>query len=380
MSRRLGDISVDEFLDRYWQREPCLLRGVLDDFEFPLDGDDLAGLACEPLAESRLVTGPDPDGDWGLRQGPFEESAFDDIGDRNWTLLVQDVEKHYPPLAALLDRFDFLPRWRFDDLMLSFAAPGGSVGPHVDQYDVFLVQVSGHRRWEIAKTFSRDRREDVPLDMLARFDPEQAWTLGPGDALYLPPDVAHHGVALDPCLTCSVGFRAPSAADLAMALGEWLALEPGDGGRYRDPPLNPAPEPGLVDERALRAFAALMKARIDDTASFAEFVGAFLSRFRQAQEPAADPAGVDAARLVEHVRSGGGLHVHPWARFAWVRQPTPPGARLFASGDALSCSPALARWLCAGAPGPLPSPMDDLDHDCLLRLAESGAVLRTDPS
>ncbi len=380
MSRHLGDIPVDEFLDRFWQREPCLLRGVLDDFDFPLDGDDLAGLACDPLAESRLVTGPDPDGGWHLRQGPFDESDFDGLGERRWTLLVQDVEKHYPPLAGLLDRFDFLPRWRFDDLMLSFAAPGGSVGPHVDQYDVFLVQVSGTRRWEIAREFSDERREDVPLDMLTEFNAEQAWTLGPGDALYLPPNVAHHGVAMDPCLTCSVGFRAPSAADLAMALGEWLALEDGDGGRYRDPPLHAAPEAGLVDERALETFAALMHDRIDDPAAFAEFIGAFLSRFRQAQEPVADPAGVDANRLVDHAGSGGSLQVHPWARLAWIRHPTAPGARLFASGRAHPCSPALAQWLCAGAADACPAPLTDTDRACLLQLAESGVLLAGDDS
>ena len=151
MQTPLGDLDVQTFLRDYWQRKPCLLRGVLADFDSPLDGDDLAGLACEPLAESRLIHGPDQNDQWTLAHGPFDESDFAGLGDSNWTLLVQDVEKHYPPLQALLDRFRFLPSWRLDDLMVSFAAPGGSVGPHVDQYDVFLLQVEGRRHWWISE-------------------------------------------------------------------------------------------------------------------------------------------------------------------------------------------------------------------------------------
>lgn len=372
MSRRLGDLPVEVFLARHWQRAPCLLRGALTDADFPLDGDDLAGLACEPLAEARLVAGPDADGGWTLRHGPFDERDFDELGDRNWTLLVQDVEKHYPPLAALLDRFDFLPRWRVDDLMVSFAAPGGSVGPHVDQYDVFLCQVEGRRRWALATEFDPAPREDVPLDMLARFEPETCWDLEPGDILYLPPGVAHHGVALDPCLTCSVGFRAPSAADLAMALGEWLAAREDDGGRYRDPGLHPADTAGEIDTAALERFRALLRARIDDP-DFDRFVGAFMSRFRQAQDPVPGP-GVEGP---DSPRPGDGplaaLTVHPWARMAWIRDGA-DRAHLFASGRAHACSAALASWLCAGAPGAPPA-LAPGDRRCLETLIAAGQLI-----
>ena len=224
-----------------------MIRQAWTDFEPDIDADDLAGLACEPLAEARLISGPDADGGWQLRHGPFAENEFSELGERNWTLLVQDVEKHYPPLAQLLERFSFLPRWRLDDIMISFAAPGGSVGPHVDQYDVFLLQAAGSRRWEISRDFDPLTRDDVPLDMLQQFTPEQQWVLEPGDMLYLPPGVAHHGVALSPCLTYSIGLRAPSSADLLMALGEHLAQQPDEGGRYRDPPLVPGPPAGLID-------------------------------------------------------------------------------------------------------------------------------------
>lgn len=377
MSRQLGALPVEAFLAEYWQRAPCLLRGALADVDFPLDGDDLAGLACEPLAEARLISGPDRTGCWTLRHGPFDERDFDGLGDANWTLLVQDVEKHYPPLADLLERFDFLPRWRVDDLMVSFAAPGGSVGPHVDQYDVFLCQVQGRRRWELASDFEPARREDVPLDMLAHFETDTRWDLEPGDVLYLPPGVAHHGVALDPCLTCSVGFRAPSAADLALALGEWLADRDDSGGRYRDPGLRPAPPDGEIDAAALERFRTLLRAQIDGPA-FGQFLGAFMSRFRQAHEPAPGPgpgpqlAATDSA-LTADVGTGA-LTVHPWARLAWIREGT-DRARLFASGRAYVCSVALAAWLGAGAQGTPPT-LAPGDRRCLQALIDAGQLLQ----
>ena len=142
----LGTLSAQAFLDEFWQRKPCLIRQAFPDLSPPLDGDDLAGLACEPLTEARLIHGPDEKDDWTLRHGPFEEADFARLGERDWTLLVQDIEKHFPPARVLLEAFAFLPGWRLDDLMISFAAPGGSVGPHVDQYDVFLLQVAGRRR------------------------------------------------------------------------------------------------------------------------------------------------------------------------------------------------------------------------------------------
>ncbi len=142
--------------------------------------DDIAGLACDEMAESRLVTGSFPQHDWQLRYGPFTEEDFQSLPEKNWTLLVQDVEKHYPPLQSLMKEFDFLPRWRIDDLMVSVAGPGGSVGPHVDQYDVFLMQASGSRRWQISESFDAMLRADCELNVLQSFLPEQDWTLEPG--------------------------------------------------------------------------------------------------------------------------------------------------------------------------------------------------------
>ena len=187
MSAPLGQYSPEQFLYEYWQKKPCLIRQAFNDFKPLLSGDDLAGLACEEMAESRLVSGSMEASDWQLAHGPFDERDFSSLPEENWTLLVQDVEKHYAPLQDLMQMFSFIPGWRLDDLMISYAVTGGSVGPHADQYDVFLFQAEGSRRWQIARSFDPELLEDCPLNVLRTFTAEQEWILEAGDMLYLPP-------------------------------------------------------------------------------------------------------------------------------------------------------------------------------------------------
>jgi 50S ribosomal protein L16 3-hydroxylase len=264
MISALGNFSTDEFLKEYWQKKPCLIRQAMPNFEPLLDGNDLAGLACEEMSESRIVKGCVEMADWEVTHGPFQESDFADLPEDNWTLLIQDVEKHYAPLQTLMQQFSFIPNWRLDDLMISFAATGGSVGPHTDQYDVFLLQAEGRRRWQIAHSFSPDLLEDCPLNVLRQFEVEQEWVLEPGDMLYLPPNVAHHGVALDPGMTWSIGSRAASAADLLQGLGEWLAFSDNEGGRYSDPDIKSTTPPGEIDQKALQTIKHFMLSSIED--------------------------------------------------------------------------------------------------------------------
>jgi 50S ribosomal protein L16 3-hydroxylase len=351
------DLTAAGFLRDYWQKKPLLLRQAFPDFQPELDADDIAGLACEEMAESRLIMGHYPNRDWALRYGPFKEEDFATLPPRDWTLLVQDVEKHYPPLQALLAAFGFLPRWRIDDLMVSVAAPGGSVGPHVDQYDVFLLQAAGHRRWEISTTFDSTLLEGCDLNVLRAFAPEQAWELDAGDMLYLPPGVAHHGIALEPnagladasgtappCMTWSIGMRAPSAADILQALGEWLAVAPDEGGRYKDPEIVPQLRPGEIDDAALQGLRDLLRPVLEDSVRFPAFIGAFLSRYRLAHEPAPPPRPISPARLQQEVERGATLHHNPWTRLAWLR--TTQGALLFASGSVRPCSIEAAERIC----------------------------------
>jgi 50S ribosomal protein L16 3-hydroxylase len=342
-------LTAAEFLRDYWQKKPLLLRQAFPDFRPDLDPDDIAGLAGDELAEARLVTGRYPGGNWSVRYGPFTAEDFAALPDRAWTLLVQDVEKHYPPLARLLEAFAFLPRWRIDDLMVSVAAPGGSVGPHADQYDVFLLQASGRRRWQLAERFDPELEPDCDLRVLRRFEAEQDWLLEPGDLLYLPPGIAHFGVAEGDvdgalCMTWSIGMRAPSAADLFQGLGEWLAADDREGGRYGDPDLQPAAGAGEIDAAVVTRLGDLARSVLDDAQRWPVFTGHFLSAYRLAHEPAPPPRTLRPGELRRALDSGARLRHNPWTRLLWQR--SAEGALLFAAGSAFSCSVETARTIC----------------------------------
>jgi len=335
-------LTTAVFLADYWQKKPLLIRQALPGFTPELVADDIAGLACDELAESRLVTGHYPEHDWTLRYGPFSENDFKQLPESGWTLLVQDVGKHYPPLRRLIEAFDFIPRWRIDDLMISVAGPGGSVGPHVDQYDVFLLQAEGTRQWQIAKSFEPKLLADCELNVLEHFSAEDEWVLQAGDMLYLPPGVAHHGIALDQGMTWSIGMRAPSTADLLQSLGEWLADTRGEGRRYRDPALTNARHIGEVDAGAVERFRQLSRSIGDG--DFAEFLGSFLSRYRLAHEPAPAAEALEPDGLARALQRGAILQHNPWTRLLWIEAKS--GAILFAAGTAYHCSMKAALTIC----------------------------------
>ena len=366
MSAPLGGLKVQTFLADYWQKRPCLVRQAFPGFQPELEADDVAGLACDELAESRLVTGSYPEHDWSLRHGPFTERELRQLPESGWTLLVQDVEKHYPPLQSLLANFRFVPSWRLDDLMISVAATGGSVGPHFDQYDVFLLQAAGHRRWQIATHFDPVLLGDCELNVLQSFAPEQEWELEPGDMLYLPPGVAHHGVALDSGMTWSIGLRAPSQADLLLALGEWLAEKAQEGERYKDGPLDAKPRPGEISPGALEGLLGLLASAPGSGQESAEFLGNFLTRYRLAHQPVPPETGIDERELARQLTGQACLQRNPWTRLAWIEHAA--RARLFASGEEFACSIELAQQLCA-TPLALP-PGVPTDSACLRTLCQ----------
>nr|WP_225876306.1 cupin domain-containing protein [Lysobacter terrestris] len=332
-------MPAERFLRDYWQKRPLLIRNAFPGFESPIQPEDLAGLACEEGTLSRIVAHDREKDAWMLRHGPFEEALFPDMPHHDWTLLVQDVDKWDSDVAALLDAFDFLPRWRLDDIMVSFAAPGGSVGAHVDQYDVFLLQALGHRRWQIDASDqpSLEFRNDVELKLLREFHPTHEWLLRPGDMLYLPPGVPHHGVAEDACLTFSVGMRAPSAAELLGDFVDTLAADADEGLRYRDPDLAPAKDPAQIDDDAMRrAIEALNALRMNDPERLGDWFGRFITLYRNAGEVMAAPEGAaeDAQSRIQvewDLQHGATLVRHPYSRMAWRKAAR--GARLYVNGE-----------------------------------------------
>lgn len=331
---------METFYRDYWQRQPLLIRRGLPDVAAPLEANELAGLACEDALNSRLITGTWEARDFAVEYGPIDEERFAGIGDRDWTLLVQDVDKWAPAAADLLSRFDFLPAWRVDDLMVSFAATGGSVGPHTDEYDVFLVQLEGRRRWQIARDFDPRCRSDCEIKVLQSFQAEEEWVCAPGDILYLPPNVAHYGVALEPCLTASVGLRAPSVVDLLDDLAaEWDGLE--RPLRYSDAGMKAGQDPYEVDPDAVqRARELLQTALAGPRNDFAGWFARAVSRYRLAEQLLDEPP-VDLEHRLAHLSH---VYRQPAARLNWVRQGSQ--ALLCANGQSLRTSIDLAQLIC----------------------------------
>jgi 50S ribosomal protein L16 3-hydroxylase len=261
-------LGPEEFLRSYWQKRPLLMPAALPGWTPPLGPEELAGLACEDGVESRIVLAQEREPPWLLRHGPFREADFDTLPERRWTLLVQDVDKFVPEVAELLEAFRFLPDWRVDDIMISYAADGGSVGPHRDEYDVFLVQGAGRRRWSIHQHPAADDELLPGLDLriLARFEADEEWVLEPGDLIYLPPGVAHWGLAEgEGCMTYSVGFRAPTLNELVTAYCDDLVRRTVGDERYRDADdLTPVRDPAEISPQALRHLSDLLDRALSD--------------------------------------------------------------------------------------------------------------------
>jgi 50S ribosomal protein L16 3-hydroxylase len=259
----LGGLSPKAFMRRHWHKKPLLVRQAIVAPSPPCSRREMFALAASDEVESRLIR-RDARGGWHLRHGPLARRALPPLAQPGWTLLVQGLDLHRDAAQALLSPFAFIPAARLDDLMLSYASEGGGVGPHIDSYDVFLLQVQGRRRWRFGRLQDPRLRDDVPLKMLAHFKPERSCLLEPGDMLYLPPGWAHDGVAVGgDCMTASIGFRAPRADELAQALLSRLA-DSGDAAlsaqRYRDPAQAATATPGAIPE-ALQRFGQQALAR-----------------------------------------------------------------------------------------------------------------------
>ena len=271
----LGGLTPAAFLRRHWQKRALLVPQAIPGFGGCLSATELFALAARDDVESRIVLREQRQ--WSTLEGPFRKAVFRQLPQQGWTLLVHGVNLHRSSADSLLRRFAFIPYSRLDDLMVSYAVPGGGVGAHFDSYDVFLLQGSGRRRWRVSQQRDLSLRRGLPLKILARFRPTETWTLRPGDMLYLPPDHAHEGVAVDACTTYSIGFRAPSAQELGTAFLDWLRDNVALEGRYADPDLAVTDEPGRIGTRMQSECGAMLAQLRWDQATVARFVGCYLT-------------------------------------------------------------------------------------------------------
>lgn len=325
------------FLRRHWQKKPLLVRGALPACGRLIPRDGLFELAARDDVESRLVRRR---GDqWQVDHGPFEPRRLKRLPRADWTLLVHGVNHVLPAAQRLLDAFSFIPYARLDDLMASYAPPGGGVGPHFDDYDVFLLQGEGRRRWRISRQRDLALVEGAPLKLLRRFRPAREWTVGAGDLLYLPPRCAHDGIALDGgCITYSIGFRAFEANDLASRFLEYLQDHLQLAGIYEDPALRPARRPARLDEAMIRgARNFLMRVRWTGS-DVARFLGRYLTE-PKAHVIFARPARPVPERDFAASASRRGLTLALPTRMLFR------GATLFINGEASDVAAPAARLL-----------------------------------
>lgn len=337
------------FLRDHWQRKPLLIRNPWKAWDNPLEPDELAGMACESDVESRLIV---CSGDsWSLEHGPVPEARFGQLGAMPWTLLVQAVDQHIPDVAALIEPFRFIPNWRIDDVMVSYASDGGGVGPHFDQYDVFLVQGLGRRRWQVGAPCDEAARllPHDDLRLLEHFEATDEWVLEPGDILYVPPRVPHNGVAIgDDCMTYSIGFRAPSRRELVAGWCDNLLSSIGGDDRYADPHLALQDNPGEISAQALVGLHSLVAEKLADRDAFAAWVGRYLSTPRYPEMDWTPDVKISLAATRVAIAQGRALLRNPASRFCFISQ-QPEAILLFVDGQMLACGAdtrELAQRLC----------------------------------
>lgn len=294
-----------EFMEKYWQKQPVVLKNAIPNFIDPITPDELAGLAMEPEVDSRLVSHT-ADGQWHASNGPFED--FDGLGETGWSLLAQAVNHWHEPSAELVRPFRVLPDWRLDDLMISFSVPGGGVGPHIDQYDVFIIQGMGSRRWRVGDKLPM--RQFCPHPALLHVDPFTPIIdedLEPGDILYIPPGFPHDGFTHETALNYSVGFRGPNGRDLVSSFADY-ALENDLGGEhYSDPDLTLREHPGKVKEYELDRLRGMMIEMLNQPEDFRQWFGRFATTPRHELDIAPAEPAYEQSEILDALTQGDSL-------------------------------------------------------------------------
>jgi 50S ribosomal protein L16 3-hydroxylase len=341
-------LSQQQFLDEYWQQKPLLIRQAFPSFQTPVTADELAGLACEEDIESRLIEefGETP---WQVRSGPFDDTVFTALPTSNWTLLVQDVDKHIADLNYLLEPFRFIPDWRRDDIMISYAVDQGSVGPHTDGYDVFLLQADGVRRWQISDSpvIEAELIDGIDIKVLQEFNVDHTWDLEPGDILYLPPHFAHHGVAQGECMTFSIGFRAPTQTELLDAAVNSLMENERGTERYTDVKWQVESSRSEISEQAISTLKQQLHQAIDNNDDLlANVFGRLVTETKPSLAQLAEEMMDDRPELIEiqqRFEQGDVLARNQYYRLAWSQniQKT----ELYVAGEAFDVETVKAELL-----------------------------------
>jgi 50S ribosomal protein L16 3-hydroxylase len=353
ISSLLGALTPAQFIETIWQQQPLLIRNALPEAIGIIDGDDLAGIACESDSDARIISCDAQQTTWQCEQGPFDEQRFATLPTTHWTLLVQSVDQWIPDVQNLLKHFQFLPRWRLDDIMVSYATDGGGVGPHFDYYDVFLLQASGKRRWQIGQACDENTplQNNEKIKLLRDFHTREDHILQAGDMLYLPAGVAHWGTAIgDECITISIGFRAASQQEIVQTALDTVAESLSAHLRYRDTTTAIDADTFCINTHAVDNLMAAWQQLNPEVirTALAQALGELATEPRNLEHIAADKQWTLKSlqkRLQE--KNGFAVEHHPASRFAY-RKVDNHSAELYVDGGLLNTTLALAKAICHG--------------------------------
>lgn len=345
----LGDMPVSTFLTEYWQKKPVLIRGAFKGTESIISADELAGLSLEDDVNARLIVESPKQGtsDWQVTHGPLDESIFANLPQSHWSLLVQHVDALDPRINDFLQQFKFLPHWRLDDIMISYASDQGGVGPHFDYYDVILIQAAGSRRWRIGQKCSSASAlvAGQPMKILQQFDTVEDWLVEPGDLLYIPARVAHWGEAKGESITYSVGFRAPSHADILLDYAQEQASRISEDERYQDPEATLNNPPSEINGQQIAALQRILHQYANDKHALARWLGEYSTTLKQDIAPMLEPPLEE--ELTEHP-----MQLSPYCRSTYYCEDSAEDAHaeLFINGQHWECTLAFARMCCELSP------------------------------
>lgn len=320
--------SLKSFLSDYWQKKPLIIRNALPDFVNPLSADELAGLALEEDIESRIVREtPEEKPYWHLKHGPFTQKDFKNLPATHWTLLVQGVDRLVPEVGQLLDQFDFIPQWRVDDIMISYAALHGSVGPHYDNYDVFLYQAQGRREWALTskECTPNNYMDDLELRIMKHFDVEERIVLEEGDMLYLPPHIGHYGISRsENCMTYSFGYRSYQGQELWDSLGDYLSEKEAFEQLYQDPDWSDLKNTSEIPVAAWKNAQKVLRQIVDDDCLMKSWFACFATQLNQSAEqhlpiPLTENETINRITFIDELKTGANLVRDPSCRFAYQR-------------------------------------------------------------
>lgn len=361
----LGGITAEQFLAEYWQKKPLLVRNALPEIANILEPSDVMELALDENISARLIKQKDRDpNQWSVKSSPLLKADFQKMP-KLWTLLVQAVDHYSFDLAELWKKFPFIPQWRRDDIMVSYAPKGGSVGKHFDFYDVFLVQGYGHRRWQLGQMCDAETEfvPGQPLKLLPEMDVNFDEVLAPGDLLYVPPGLSHYGVAEDDCLTFSFGFRMPNISDMMDRVSDKFS----DNQLLKNPlqdlirdQISPI---GQITQPELEYLKAELLAQLHNSTVLEDAIMSLMSEPKYPDNiPEAEEIGT--GDLEDALDQGYQLISEPASRLLYTEE---DGELLFwANGEGLYISDEFAPLLKQIADGELVELNEDLYHEDIL--------------